>query len=382
MFALLAGIYLFTLLVGQLLERIRAPWLFAALFFGFFLAVIFPELAGDEAFSFLAQVGMAVLLFTVGLEIDLGELLRNAPRYTYYALVLELFEAFVAGLLIHVLFSISFPLSFLVGLSFATVGEAVLVPILEEFGALKSKLGKVIIGVGIADDLLELLVIAIAAIFISHQGAASIHHILLVLGTIVSLFLLSGILQRIKKVRRMRTPQLEELVLASLAILFLFLSVGEIADLSPMAAILAGVAVKSFLPKKAMEDIDRQLKAIGYGVFAPIFFAWVGASTNVLYILQGGCVVLLLFIVTAMAKLLASLITIRELPVLQRFITGVGLCTRFSTGLVVTEYIYRAGAISKDVFSVVVATTALYSVVVPLLFSLLLSRVKLSSREC
>ncbi len=376
----MAGIYLFTLLAGQVLEKLKAPWLFAALFFGFALSITFPQIAGDEAFSFLAEIGMAVLLFTVGLEIDLGELLRNAPKYTAYAFILELSEAFIAGLFINAFFQVSLPIAMLVGLSFATVGEAVLIPILEEFGALKTRLGEVIVGVGVADDLLEVIVIAIAALLISHRGEAPLHHILLILGTVILLFFLSAILKKIKAARRLRFPQIEELVLASLAILFLFLSIGELADLGPLAAILAGVAVRSFLPKRAMKEIERSLKAIGYGVFAPIFFAWVGTTTNFTYLFENPIIVLLLFIITAMAKLLAATIAIRDIPVLQRIIAGVGLCTRFSTGLIVAEYIYRAGVIPTDLFSVIVATTALYSLTIPLLFSILLGRVSIHNR--
>ena len=57
-------------------------------------------------------------------------------------------------------------LAILVALSFATVGEAVLIPILDEFRLTKTKLGQTIPGVGILDDVIEVLLLVFITVFL------------------------------------------------------------------------------------------------------------------------------------------------------------------------------------------------------------------------
>jgi Kef-type K+ transport system membrane component KefB len=73
---LLAGIFLFTFLFGILLEKIRVPWIFAALILGLGMAFYdpFQALISSEPFKFLAQLGMYFLLFLVGFELDLEKI--------------------------------------------------------------------------------------------------------------------------------------------------------------------------------------------------------------------------------------------------------------------------------------------------------------------
>ena len=67
---------LLTFLIGRLVEKLRVPWIFAALLIGFLLAIYnpFPSATSSETFEFLAQLGMYSLLFMIGFEIDFIEL--------------------------------------------------------------------------------------------------------------------------------------------------------------------------------------------------------------------------------------------------------------------------------------------------------------------
>jgi Kef-type K+ transport system membrane component KefB len=62
---------------------------------------------------------------------------------------------------------------------------------------------------------------------------------------------------------------------------FLFLGIGEYAEATPLAALLAGIGLGNFIPEKRLELIESEVKTMCYGFFAPIFFLWVGATLDI-----------------------------------------------------------------------------------------------------
>ncbi len=107
-------------------------------------------------------------------------------------------------MLVHFVFGCAWLISILVGLSFATVGEAILIPILDEFKLIKTKLGQIILGIGIFDDIIEVLLIVIIALLIPfffgvEKTVFNFNEILLIIGSILVLFLFSFRILKLKK---------------------------------------------------------------------------------------------------------------------------------------------------------------------------------------
>lgn len=157
-FVLFLGVvYLATLAVGMVLERVRVPWVFAALLLGLAFATYdpFPQETSSETFAFLGELGMYFFLFVIGLEMDLREILAKRRFILQAATAIIVLEATAGSLFIRFVFGTPW----VVALSFATVGEAVLLPILEEFGLVDTDLGQTILGVGVVDDLFEIVTV-------------------------------------------------------------------------------------------------------------------------------------------------------------------------------------------------------------------------------
>ena len=241
LFLFLSFAFLLTFLIGRLLERIRIPWIFAALILGFFLAIYnpFASATSSPEFSFLAQLGMYFLLFIIGLEIDLNKLKEQSGfifRATFFIILLE---AFFGTFLVHFVFGYGWLISFIVALSFATVGEAILIPILDEFGIVNTKLGQSIFGIGTLDDIIEISIL-IAVMFLI-GSSASVYHINTAI-ILVSLFVLFGLafgLTRLREEgRKFSFLDIDNLFIFILFILFLFLGIGEYAYATAIAALL------------------------------------------------------------------------------------------------------------------------------------------------
>jgi len=72
----LSGIFILTFILGKAIEKIRVPWIFAALVLGAVTAIYnpFKSLTDSASFELLANLGMYFMLFMIGLDINLKEI--------------------------------------------------------------------------------------------------------------------------------------------------------------------------------------------------------------------------------------------------------------------------------------------------------------------
>ena len=94
-------------------------------------------------------------------------------------------------MLVHFVFGYNWIISIIVALSFATVGEAILIPILDEFKIINTKLGQSIIGIGVLDDLIEVAVLIFAIVLIGSKSSI-VNSYLILLSLIVLISLTIG----------------------------------------------------------------------------------------------------------------------------------------------------------------------------------------------
>ncbi len=379
----LAVVYLFTFFVGILLEKIRIPWIFASLIFGLLLAAYnpFPIVTNSETFKFLANLGMLFLLLMIGLEIDLKEMISKSKFFMKATTFIILFETLFGSLVIHFVFGYSWFISVLAAMSFATVGEAVLIPILDEFKLVNKPLGKTIIGIGVLDDVFEIATLTIACIMagVVVKKAVDYSHIEITMFSLIILFILAfAIIKLRKEIRKLRAPSIEAIFLFVMFLFCLFVAVGEYADAAAIGAILAGVGIKNFLSEKRLETILSEVKTTAYGIFAPLFFVWVGSGVSINYLITYPLLVILVVIVSGAAKAISSYIVGRkELGFKESIIMGISLTVRFSSSIVVMKILYDSGLIKVGLYSVLIASTAVF-IIVPIFISYLITRWKIS----
>ncbi len=374
-FLVLALVFIGAFITGYFIERMRIPWVFAALIVGAFVGPsLVPELEAAGVGT-LAEMGMLLLLFTIGLELDVREFLKAGRLVVRSTLAIILFEMVVGAILLHFLFGYGWQISLLVALSFATVGEAVLLPILEEAGLVNSRLGHVIIGVGTLDDAFELVAVLWASALVGAQAGHGFG-VWVQLLALLLLFVLTAGVRLLRRLHvRLTYPRLGAALPVALFVFFLFVGVAGMADMEALGAILAGIALRAFLPHDAFKRVEEEVRAIAYGFFAPIFFFWVGAHVDVSALAAYPLAVLVLTLATAAAKIVASLVTLRNyLGWRQALIAGIGLCVRFSTSIVIVKILHDSGIIGSVLFSVLVAATAAFTLIVPFAFSLLVRR--------
>jgi len=377
----LAGVFFITFLVGRLLEKIRIPWIFSALLIGLGLAAYnpFKEITSSPSFTFLAELGMFFLLFIIGFELDIKKIFKSGRFILRTTIVIIFAETLMGTLLIHYVFGVSWPISVLVASSFATVGEAVLLPILDEFNLVKTKLGQTILGIGVLDDIIEVLTIIAFSIMIGRSAGYTRFNIGLNLIILFSLFGLAfGIVKFRRYITNFKYKDISSFFLFVLFFIFLFIGIGKYVESAALGALLAGISLRNMIPDKILNVIDSEIRTMAYGFFAPIFFLWVGIDTDVEYIIKFPILVILVMAMTNTTKILSSyLMGRKELGTKESILLGVSLCVKFSTSIVIIKLLFENGLIQSDLYSILVATTIAFKFVVPYLLSHLITKWKI-----
>ena len=387
LFLFLGGIFLFTFLFGILLEKIKIPWIFAALILGFGTAFYNPflNLTSSQTFKFLAWLGMYFLLFLIGFELNLEKIKKLGKFIIAFTLFIIFFEAIFGSLLIHFVFGYPWFVSILVALSFATVGEAVLIPILEKFKLTKTKLAQTILGMATLDDIIEVLIIILLVMLLpiwiggKEKIGFEIGDILIIFFSLFSLFLFAfGVVKLKEKISRMRVKEIEAIFILILAIFFLFVGLGKFGEAGAIGAILSGLVVKNFLPKERILAIESEIKTLSFAFFGPVFFFWVGKDINVNYLISAPFLVFLVILVSYSSKILASfLIGRKKFGKKASLFMGTALGVRFSTSIVIVKFLFEKGLIGSQLYSVLIGATFALTFIIPFLLSFLITKWKL-----
>lgn len=153
----LALLFALTYMLAGLLERIRIPGILAALFVA--MAVRYMPLGGHLLspefhlpLSFLADLGVLFLLFFIGLQIDLKEM-RDQSGEIIWLTLLNTSVPFLFGMAVMLALGYGWLMAFVIGLTRMPTAEAVIVPILDEFKLIRSRVGELIIGAGVLPPL-------------------------------------------------------------------------------------------------------------------------------------------------------------------------------------------------------------------------------------
>lgn len=380
-FIFLSLILAFSLLFGRVLEKIRVPWVFAALFLGLFLSLneFSRQMAATETFIFLSELGMYFLLFIIGLEINIKDIFKQGKFIARLSFLLVLTESILGSIFIHYFFDISWGIALLTASSFATVGEAILIPILDEFKITKTKFGQIILGVGTLDDIVEIITVIVVSIVLGnvfgHDSFFMMGNFLLLL----LLFLIPLLLQVFNiKVPHLKFKRILPLFLFSLIVLFIFVGIGSFVESAALGAIFAGIALRNFLSKSKIIQLEKLIRIVAYGFFVPLFFLHVGISVNLKFIAMAPFLVLLTLVITKTTKIAVSYCCAqKELGKKKAVLLGIGLSAKFSTSIVIVTMLFAKGLITSDLYSVLIGAMIVSKFVIPVAFSLLLRKWKL-----
>jgi CPA2 family monovalent cation:H+ antiporter-2 len=380
-FLLIGVTFAFSLGLGYLLEKyLRMPWMFSALFLGIIFSSfgLFQTTIQDDTFNVLSTMGMLFLLFMIGFNLEIGQMRRFGKDILKGAILIVSLEAGIVGALLFFLFPAQIgnsPLvAIVVALSFATVGEAVLLPILAKFSLLKTRFGQLTLGIGTLDDILEvltLIMIPFLPIFLPTLNIQGFPDPVFVVLDLVGIFILTLVLVKIaSKVKHVLSNNVNYSFIRPLLIMFIFFSfvvVGSFVfeSLAAISAIFGGIVARSLLPTENFQSDEKVVNFLGYIVLSPMFFLSVGASMSFRSIFVYPMLMVVILVSTMGAKLSGAYALFRKLLGRRHsLLLGLGLSVRFSTGLIVQYVLLISGLITLDLYSALIASAVVMTPII------------------
>ncbi|MDT8399505.1 MAG: cation:proton antiporter [Pseudomonadales bacterium] len=368
-------------LLGEVASLLGAPAVIGELAAGI---AVGPSLLGwvetNAVILILAEIGVILLLFEVGLETDMGRLMSAGKKSVIVAL-----GGFLAPLLLgfaatRYLFGQDLIVSLFVGGTLTATSIGITVRTLMDVRRQNSPEGQIALGAAVLDDIFGVILLALLYEF-STTGSVNWMNTARVLGFITLFFLAAPVLARLISHcieyldRHVDNPGLTPVTIISLVLFFAWLAhwVGAPELLGGFAAGLAlsrrfflpfGLALKSNEPFS--QKIESQMKPI-IQLFTPIFFANVGLSLDISQVDWGSgffWLFSLSLLVIAIGAKFAGAMFIDE-PFPRRVVVGMAMVPRGEVGLIFAGLGSAAAIFTGDMYTALIMVIVYTSLLSP-----------------
>ncbi|TNF33485.1 MAG: cation:proton antiporter [Gammaproteobacteria bacterium] len=334
----------------------------------------------NNVIRLMGEIGIILLLFSVGLETDVRRLI-NAGRESLIVAIMGFVMPFLLGFsLSYWGFELSMLVSLFIGGTLTATSIGITIRVLGDLGRHQSREGQIVLGAAVFDDVLGVVLLALLYEF-SIGGGISLLNASKVLIFVSVFFVLAPVMAKlishvIKHFQNKKhIPGLIPTTIVSLVLFFAWLAhfIGAPELLGGFAAGLAlsrrfflpfGVALNTD-PEFAHRINDRMQPIIQ--LFTPIFFVMIGLSLNLREIDWSSSFIwnfaILFFLVAIAGKLIGALF-IRDQWHL-RIIIGLSMIPRGEVGLVFAELGHIAGIFNNEVHAAMIIVIALTTLLSP-----------------
>ncbi|MFS8637989.1 MAG: cation:proton antiporter [Gemmatimonadota bacterium] len=360
-------------LLGELAERIGQPAVLGELIAGVLvggsvLGLVDPSL---ESIHLLAEVGVIILLFEIGLETDLRQLLRVGGASAVVALV-GVVVPFVLGYAVAVALGIAELPAIVIGAALTATSVGITARVLSDLGRLQDPESQIVLGAAVIDDVIGLVILGVVSGLVAGEAVS--------FGSVAEVtarafgFIIGALL-----VGRLMVPPLFGLLarvgrpetVGAMALVLAFL-LAYIADASGSALIIGAFTAGLLLqPTPQAAEIEEGVYRLGQ-FFVPIFFVLVGASVDVRTFAQTEVAVIgvALVVVAVIGKFVAGYAPVWFKG--KKSVIGVGMVPRGEVGLIFAQLGLASGVLTVGQFSaltlMVIATTFMAPPLLKLLF--------------
>jgi monovalent cation:H+ antiporter-2, CPA2 family len=356
----LALVALVALSCGILLERFRQPAVLGYILAGVILGPSVMALVENrEHVAMLAELGVLMLLFVVGIELSLEDF-KKTWHISLFCTVLQVVGSLGAVLIFSTLFHLPFGLCVLLAFAVALSSTAVAVKMLEGLGELSTSTGQLTIGILIAQDLA-----VVPMMIVLRNLGADVFDVGLVIKILLSLAILGGIIWALGRREQIKIPfsnivyQQPDLVpLVNIAICLGFASLTGMIGLSAAyGAFLAGLILGN------TDDSEKLVKAAKpvQSILMMVFFLSIGLLMDLSYIWEHMIKVILLLLMITVGKSLlnVSILHILGQPWHRSFLAGLLLAQMGEFAFVLTTVGSDVGIVDESGKKLIISLAAL-----------------------
>lgn len=392
-------LYLLTILLSarimaEIAVRLKMPSVIGELMAGIILG---PSLLGilepNEVLKLLAEIGIILLLFQVGLETDVRRL-ADAGKKSFIVAIGGLIVPFSLGFALgYWVFNLSLLVSLFIGGTLTATSIGITIRVLSDLNRQQEKEGQIVLGAAVLDDILGVVLLALLYEF-SIGGGINVINASKVLMFIGTFFLLAPLAAKIISILINRydaisqIPGLIPTTIVSLVLFFAWLA-HEVGAPELLGGFAAGLALsrRFFLPlgialrtdKIFSNRIEIEMRPI-IQLFTPIFFVMVGLSLNLKEIDWSSAFIwsfsFLFFLVAVIGKFSGALF-IKE-SWRTRLMIGLAMVPRGEVGLIFAELGRVSNIFNNEVYAGMIMVIALTTILPPLIMKWSYSRNSIS----
>ncbi len=410
-------VILVTAKLAGLIERVGQPAVLGELVVGVVLGNLalvgfgmFEPIKENEFIAFLAELGVLVLLFQVGLESNINEMRKVGGRALLVAII-GVVAPFTLGTYVvgpWLLPGLSNNAYIFLGATLTATSVGITARVFRDLGVLQSKEARIVLGAAVIDDVLGLIILAVVSAIVT-VGAVSVGGVVWITAKAL-LFLVGAIVIGIfvapfigRGFSRIHTGIGMKFTLAASTALF-FAFIAQQIGLAPIVgAFAAGLVldavhfkdfedssliaelrnvvrnstselknkVQSVIDRHADHHVEELIEPLSY-FLVPIFFVVTGMHVN-LEVLLDPSIVLVALGVTVIAfigKVIAGLVAGN----VNKQIVGWGMVPRGEVGLIFAATGQSLGVVSEEVFAVIVIMVIVTTLLTPPMLTFLIRR--------
>lgn len=319
----------------------------------------------------LAHLGVLLLMFVAGLEVDFEAMMRSG-RPALLSGVLGVVAPVFLGMLMAWPFGFDAQQGFVLGLVLAATSVSISAQTLLELKVLRSRVGMALLGAAVVDDVLDILLLSIFLAIVGGGGGGvlAILWVLVKMGLFLTLAAWLGA-RYIPRLAALvdRLPISEGVVALAFVTTLLFSwgaeFLGGIAGIT--GAFLAGLL---FARTPLRHQIEAGTHTLAYSWLVPIFFVSIGLGVDAKSLGAGGWPFVLTIVAVAVAsKILGAGLGARlgGFSNMEALRMGIGMSSRGEVGLIVAAVAQEAGLIDEAVFASVVIMVLATTLLTPIM---------------
>ncbi|MDI9638416.1 cation:proton antiporter [Kamptonema cortianum] len=313
---------------GIILERFKQPAILGYILAGVFLGPSFLGfIENKEAIYDLADLGVLMLLFVVGMELSLRPFVK-IWTVAVGCIALQVVGGLAIAFPLAHFFHWPLNLTLLLAFVFALSSTAVAVKMLDTIGELNTGTGRLTIGVLVAQDL---AIVPMILIIRGLQPGGEFNLTIMLLKILISLGLLAVLVWYLSRKERIRLPFLTQVAdhvdLTPLMGLAFCFGASAIAGLSGLSAAYGAFLAGLIMGNSHERQVFIEKMTPIYSVLIMIFFLSIGLLLNVNFIWENLAKVLMILIFITLGKtaLNISILHLLRQPWTKCFLSGVVL---------------------------------------------------------
>lgn len=344
--------------LGLIVYKLKLPLLIAYLGCGLLLSLLTSfDVSKSSALSFLPDIGLAFVLFLVGMELDLREI-KNYGKQILTAGILQVIITAVLGTFIAQSFGFNASEAIYLGIGLSFSSTLVVVKLLLDKKELTSLYGKLSLGILLLEDLLAvviLLVMTSGTLSLANSLSLPVFFI-----KVIALFLAVFLLNRflLSALFKIISDSPELLFLTALAWCFSFITLASSLGFSILiGAFLAGVALAS---SPYHFHIQAKVKPMR-DFFLCLFFVYLGTRVNFFNITHIFPLILVFVLYAVLIKPLIYLLILGIFGFRKHtmFLTAINLSQVSEFSLIILLVALKFGLVSQTGLTVIALSSVL-----------------------